>query len=281
MNNTQTASNSWSVRRIVAVLDPVGPYEPTLALASSLARRVGAHGLGLLLRDDRLFGAADPPFAREVQRLPAALAARTPHDANRQYRARVRQIERALLGTERDTPGRWTVAEAGMTQEAVRRVIQTGDVIVVAGEERTAPYHQLGQDLLAEATHPVLTVPSPAREIQSVQVVYEPDDQRSSVLALAGELARRLGEGLLDVIAVGGDVDSETLAIHIQQSISNETPLSVRVLRQPRLDVAAAARLLGVKNGILVVPTTTYRRNRGRFAHPLRLLSWPFLLVNG
>lgn len=279
MKSTQTVSNSWTTRRIVAILDPVGAYESTLAVASGLARRIGAPGLGLLLRDERLFGTGELPFVREVQRLPAALTPRTTHDANRQYRARARQIEEVLLGTERHKPSVWSVVEAGMTREAVHRVLQTGDVIVVASEERTAPYYRLGQGLLAEGPHPILMVPSPAQEVRSVQVVYEANEENNSVLALAGDLARRLGSGLLDVIAVGGTMDSETLSAHIQQSISAVSPLSVRVVRQPRLDVAAAARLLGVKNGILIVPRETYRRNPGRLTHPLHLLHWPFLLV--
>ena len=265
------------MRRVLAVLDPIGGYGAVLDVALDLGHRLQAAGTGLLLRDEALLGTADLSLVREVRRVPAAVAARTRQGAEHQFRTRVRHIEQRLLESPAGT-ATWTVAvDSGMTRAPVVRVVREGDLVVVGQDERGGTaYERLGQALLAEGPHPVLMVPPAAQPVRSVQVVYDGTPAAQRALVLAGGLARRVGATSVGVIGVGeaSPERAETIG-----HLLLEQGVSAVVVHQARLDVPAAVRVLKADRGLLVLPAAAYREDGPSLAYALRMLGWPFLLV--
>jgi hypothetical protein len=265
------------VRRVLAVLDPIGGYGAVLDVALDLGRRLQAAGTGLLLRDEALLGTADLSLVQEVRRVPAAVSAHTREGAEHQFRTRVRHIEQRLLESAAGTMA-WTVAvDSGMTRAPVVRVVREGDLVVVGQDERGGTaYERLGEALLAEGPHPVLMVPPAAQPVRSVQVVYDDTPAAQRALVLAGGLARRVGAASVGVIGVGeASPDwAETIG-----HLLAEQGVSAVVIPQARLDIPAAIRTLNAKRGLLVLPAATFRREGPSLAYALRLLRWPFLLL--
>jgi len=266
-----------SIRRIVAVLDPIGAYEAALDVGLDLGHRLQTSGAGLLLRDEALLGTADLSVVQEVRRMPAAISARTREVAEQQFRTRVRHIEQRLLSTPGGTAA-WTVAvDSGMSRTPVERTVREGDLVVVGQDERGGTaYERLGEALLAEGPHPILMVPAAARPVRSVQVVYNDTSAAQQALVFAGGLAQRIGTASVGVVSLGEATDDRIDAIG--RSLSGQG-VSAGVVHQARLDIPAALRALEADRGLLVLPAAVFRREGPSLAYTLRMLGWPYLLV--
>lgn len=267
-----------AIRRVLTVLDPTGPYQSVVDVATDLARRLRTGGLGLLLRDEASLGAAGLPRAREIQRVPAAIVSTTRAHAESQFRARARRIEALLAGPDRTGPP-WTVTSApAMTRAEVLRAFREGDLLVVAQESRPGTaYDRLAAHLLAEGPHPILMVPPAARPIRSVQAVYDESDAGRRLLALAGVLAASIGRPTVDVIVPGQEAAPNGPAA-LPDALGRHG-VSATFLSQARLDPAAARRRLSTPPGLLLLPASLLAREGPSLAYALRTLGWPFLLV--
>ena len=272
-----TKPSPEAVRRVLAVLDPIGGSGAALDVALDLGRRLQAAGTGLLLRDEALLGTADLPVVQEVRRLPASVSVHTRESAEHQFRTRVRHIEQRLLERPVGTAA-WTVAvDSGMTRGAVLLAVREGDLVVVGQAERGGTaYERLGEALLAEGPHPVLMVPAAARPVRSVQVVYDDTPAARRTLVLAGAVAQRIGAASVGVISVGEEPSDQAEALGL---LLAEHGVSAMVVPQARLDLPAALRVLDADRGLLVLPAASFRREGPSLAYALRLLRWPFLLI--
>ena len=262
----------------MAVVDPAGAYGPALDVASHLVRHLQASGVGLLLRDEALYGASELSVARHVHRVPVSLTVRSRTTAEYEFRTRVRHVERRLSQAAMGAAGAWTlVVESGVTREQVIGAMREGDLIVVGQTEGgESAYGRLGEALLARGPRPLLMVPPHAQPVASVQVVYEDTPAGDAALPLAAALARAMDVVSLQVIVVG-DLDpneKETVEARLSQF-----GIPVVVLLQPHLDLPAAARVLQVKRGLLILPATVFEREGPSLPYSLRMLGWPFLLV--
>jgi len=263
------------IRRIMAVVDPAGAYGPALDVATHLVRHLQASGVGLLLRDEALFGASELSVARHVHRVPVSLAVRSRTTAEHEFRTRVRHVERHL---SQAATGAWTlVVESGVTRERVVGAMREGDLIVVGQNEGgESAYGRLGEALLARGPRPLLMVPPHAQPVASVQVVYEDTPAGDAALPLAAALARAMEVVSLQVIVVGDLDPKEKQKVEARLS---QFGIPVVVLLQPHLDLPAAVRVLQVKRGLLILPATVFEREGPSLPYALRMLGWPFLLV--
>ena len=190
------AKNERPQRRVVIGLEPAMLDAAALAAAAQLARSASVELAALFVEDINLLRLAGLPFALEMGAASAARRRMEAADIERALKVQAAQLKRALADAARRLELQWTFEVArGQGLRVLLEWTGASDIVVLAGGAGRPLWQPALEALLRGAYSYERAAPG------SVAVALGGGPEALRVLAVAHELARASGAGLLLLIA--------------------------------------------------------------------------------
>lgn len=278
----QTRGTETSIRKILVAADASEDATAALEAAVELAAAMKAEVRGIFVEEERLLRAGRLSICREVSLFSQEPRRIGHRDLERQLRAQARRVQAQLQrAAERaQVPWSFTTARGDVSVE-LRRASREVDLLALGATGRSfkQPPGSTVDEIVAEASSPVLILRRATRLGLGVHALYDGTEAGRRAVALAAELSRR-EQPPLTVFLLADDDDTAGLMAERLGGWLAERGIEPRFRRLPPSGASRLPEVLSAERcGLFVGPRSSFRADRSSARKLLRHADFPVMLV--